>query len=181
MLVMIKPSGFYRRQNSFGRYVCLSIWFSSVVFCFYYLAMGAEISKVIALGVVSIIGGLCTILFTQEKNTPAVITQTILMYIALALSLSLPVIGSHTVICVMIIALNPIIYLNKSKTELMFANLTIALVFLSYYELQTINAGFILEQILDYFIKFIVIMFVFIQVYGLRHFLEREFNRIHNN
>lgn len=177
---MLKTS-FYRTQNSFGRYVCLSIWISSVVFCFYYLAMGAEVSKLMALGAVSILGCLGTALFTQEKNTVAVVTQTILMYIALALSLSLPVIGSHTVICVMIISLNPIIYLNKPKTELMFANLTMALVFLSYYELQTITAGFILEQILDYFIKFIVIMFVFIQVYGLRYFLERESSRIHNS
>ncbi|MFM6927236.1 MAG: hypothetical protein ACKOX6_02165 [Bdellovibrio sp.] len=137
--------------------------------------MGAEPSRLITLGCVSLLGALCTPLFTLKHNTVAVIIQTILMYIALAMSLSLPVIGAHTITCVLMVALNPVIYLNKSKTELMFANLTMALVFLSYYELANLNAGFILEQILSYFIKFIVIMFVFIQVYGFRYFLEREY------
>jgi hypothetical protein len=57
---------------------------------------------------------------------------------------------------------------------IVFTNLVIALLLLSIHELTGHFEVDVLEKILDFFIKFMVIIFVFVQVYGLRLLLERK-------
>ncbi|WP_413581683.1 hypothetical protein [Bdellovibrio sp. HCB288] len=162
-------------QNHLGKYVCLSVWAVSITFCFYYLAMGVGLIKLAGLAVIAIFGGLCTLLFTIEKNQTAVITQTILMYASLAILMTIPSIINHAIAMLLIVVLNPVIFLNRLRVELIFGNLIISIVTLIAYQMtKPISSVPILEQLLEFFMKFMLIVFVFVQVYGLRLMYDRS-------
>lgn len=174
MLFPFAGNDFAQSQNRIGAYISFSIWTVSSVFCFYYLLMGAEVSKLIVLGALALVGYLATYLFYKSKNIAAVLVQCLIMYLSLMVVHSLPVIGPYTIMCILIITLTPVILLNKMRSAIVFVNLIITVALLSTYELLLEPPGIILEQILDFFIKLMVIIFVFVQVYTLRLLLERK-------
>ncbi|WP_413557183.1 hypothetical protein [Bdellovibrio sp. HCB209] len=146
----------------------------SITFCFYYLAMEENLTKLIALGLIAITGIAGSMLFTERRNLQAVILQTALMYGSLCILLTMPYIAKFAIMMVLIIALNPVIFLNRMKVEFVFGNLILSLMILITYQLtKPISSAPILEQLLDFFMKFIVIVIVFVQVYGMRLMFER--------
>ncbi|WP_374075417.1 hypothetical protein [Bdellovibrio bacteriovorus] len=161
-------------QNRLGSYISLSIWCVSFVFCFYYFVMGIEAEKLGFIAVIALVGAVGSRLFHINKNKEAVILQCILMYISLIFVLTLPVVGQYVIMCVLIIVLTPIILLNEMQSGIVFTNLVAGALLLSVQELRGHSSEPVLEQILDFFIKFMVIIFVFVQVYGLRLLLERK-------
>jgi hypothetical protein len=164
-------------QNRLGSYISLSVWVVSLVFCFYYFAMGAQVGGLLILAGLALAGIGASRLFYKNKNTQAVLLQCACMYLSLICVLSFPVIGKYAVMTVLIIALTPIILMNVMHSGIVFSNLVISLVLLSIHELAGHSERDALEQILDFFIKFMVIAFVFVQVYGLRLLLERKNQR----
>ncbi len=172
---MFESSDFALNQNHLGRYVSLSVWAVSITFCFYYLAMEASMYKLVSLAVIALLGIASSALFTLKRNREAVIIQSILMYASLFILLSIPYVSKYAILTVLIVALNPVIFLNKMKVELVFGNLIVALMVLIIYQLtKPISSAPILEQLLDFFMKFIMIVFVFVQVYGMRLIYERS-------
>jgi hypothetical protein len=172
---MFESSDFTLNQNHLGKYVSLSVWAVSITFCFYYLAMDVDLRKLIGLGVISLLGIVSSALFTVKRNREAVIIQSLLMYASLFILLSMPFISKYAILTVLIVALNPVIFLNKMKVELVFGNLIVSLMVLIVYQLtKPISSTPILEQLLDFFMKFIMIVFVFVQVYGMRLMYERS-------
>ncbi|WP_413584255.1 hypothetical protein [Bdellovibrio sp. HCB274] len=172
---MFNSSNFAVNQNHLGRYVCLSVWAVSITFCFYYLAMDVVLVKLIGLAVLAILGVICTTLFTTEKNLQAVIIQTALMYASLGILMTIPSIITHAISMLLIVALNPVIFLNHMRVELIFGNLIISLLTLIIYQMtRPLSPVPILEQLLEFFMKFMMIVFVFVQVYGLRLMYDRN-------
>ncbi|WP_413293742.1 hypothetical protein ACLSU7_01460 [Bdellovibrio sp. HCB185ZH] len=172
---MFESSDFSLNQNHLGKYVSLSVWAVSITFCFYYLAMDADFKKLMALGVISLAGIGTSALYTLKRNREAVIIQCLLMYASLMILLSMPFISKYAILTVLIVALNPVIFLNKMKVELVFGNLIVSLMVLIIFQLtKPISSAPILEQLLDFFMKFIMIVFVFVQVYGMRLMYERS-------
>jgi hypothetical protein len=161
-------------QNRLGSYISLSIWAVSLVFCFYYFAMGVQLSGLLILAGLAFVGIGASRLFYKHKNTQAVLLQCACMYSSLICVLSFPVIGKYAVMTVLIIALTPVILMNVMHSGIVFTNLVLALLLLSIHELTGHFEVDVLEKILDFFIKFMVIIFVFVQVYGLRLLLERK-------
>lgn len=172
---MFESSDFSINQNHLGRYVCLSVWAVSITFCFYYLAMDASALKLIGLGIIAILGIATTPLFNMRRNRDAVIIQSILMYASLLILLTIPFVSKYAILTLLIVALNPVIFLNRMKVELVFGNLILSLMILIVYQLtKPISSTPILEQLLDFFMKFIMVVFVFVQVYGMRLIYERS-------
>lgn len=161
-------------QNKLGAYISLSIWVVSLVFCFYYFAMGARLGGLLILAGLAFVGIGASRLFYKNKNRQAILLQCICMYLSLICVLRFPVIGKYAVMTVLIIALTPVILMNVMHAGVVFSNLIAALVLLSVHELTGQFEPDVLETILDFFIKFMVIVFVFVQVYGLRLLFERE-------
>jgi hypothetical protein len=171
---MFESSDFSINQNHLGRYVCLSVWAVSITFCFYYLAMDAAVLKLAGLAAISLLGIAATPLFNLRRNREAVIIQSLLMYGSLFILLTMPFISKYAILTVLIVALNPVIFLNKMKVELVFGNLIVSLMVLIIYQFtKPISSVPILEQLLDFFMKFIMVVFVFVQVYGMRLMYER--------
>lgn len=162
-----------KTQNRLGTYLSLSVWSISLVFCFYYFAMGAPVRSLSILGILAVIGILAARLFSINKNALAIVSQCICMYASVIVVLSLPTIGKYAVMCLLIITLTPIVLLNTMHTGVVFLNLVLSLLILSIYELTGFSEIDPLERILDFFIKFMVIILVFVQVYGLRMMFER--------
>ncbi|MNK90191.1 hypothetical protein D3C87_1102350 [compost metagenome] len=173
----IFTNDFKLTQNRLGSYISLSVWAVSLVFCFYYLAMGAQLGGLLILAGLAVVGIGAARLFHKNKNTQAVLLQCACMYLSLICVLSFPVIGQYAVMTVLIIALTPVILMNVMHSGIIFSNLVIALLLLSIHELTGHFEVDVLEKILDFFIKFMVIIFVFVQVYGLRLLFERTNHR----
>jgi len=173
----IFTNDFKLTQNRLGSYISLSIWAVSLVFCFYYFAMGARLGVLLILAGLAFAGIGASRLFYKNKNVQAILLQCVCMYLSLICVLSLPVIGKYAVMTVLIIALTPVILMNAMHSGIVFTNLVAALLLLSIHELTGQLQPDVLETILDFFIKFMVIVFVFVQVYGLRLLFERAHYR----
>ncbi|WP_413574631.1 hypothetical protein ACLVWU_10410 [Bdellovibrio sp. HCB290] len=172
---MFGSSNFTVNQNHLGKYVCLSVWAVSLTFCFYYLAMDVPLIKLAGLALIAIIGVVTTTYFTPEKNQQAVIIQTLLMYASLGVLMTIPAIINHAIAMLLIVALNPVIFLNRMRVELIFGNLIISILTLIIYQMtKPLSSVPILEQLLEFFMKFMMIVFVFVQVYGLRLLYDRS-------
>lgn len=173
-------SDYKSTQNKLGAYISVSIWVVTIVFSFYYFAMGIPVTPLLFLSGIAVVGLATAQLFRRNKNKFAVIFQCLWMYLALITVLTFPVVGKYAIMCILIIALTPVVLLNEMLTGVIFLNLVTALMILTTFELARFSPVEPLEKILDFFIKFMVIIFVFVQVYGLRVMFERK-NQNHNH
>jgi hypothetical protein len=137
--------------------------------------MGIAITGLLYLAVLAFLGMAASrLFFIPGRNSLAVALQCLFMYLSLMIVLSFPVVGNYVVMTDLIIALTPIILLNTMSTAVVFINLMVALMLLTVHELLGTSQVDALEQILDFFIKFMVIILVFVQVYGLRLLFEKR-------
>ncbi|WII71925.1 hypothetical protein QJS83_15785 [Bdellovibrio sp. 22V] len=175
LLAAFSSSGdVYPDQDIIGYYLSLSIWLVSVAFSAYYLAMGIDVYRVGLLLALALVGIVAARLFKKNKNMEAVVIQGLLMMLSLIDVITFPVLGVYVNICVIIIAINPIVLLREMHYGIIFTNFVICVAVLSASELMRRTQGGVLEEIFDFFIKFMVLIFVFFQAYALRLMLEKR-------
>ncbi|WP_374079688.1 hypothetical protein [Bdellovibrio bacteriovorus] len=173
LLSVFKEDASILDQNLLGLYMCLSMWVASIAFCGVYYIIGLDLWRILALLFISVAGLGAAYLFHLKKNIPAVLVQNSLMLFVVVLGIFFPGIGQQINSCLAIVAVFPVVFLERRHYGIVFINLMVCILILAASELLPRSSGPVSVAVYSFLLKFTVQMFIFFHVYALRIVLDR--------
>lgn len=162
-------------QNILGFYLCLGIWIADIALCPIYYILGVNLGIISIFVLCAFVGFWAGYLFRSQRNVQAVLAQSILMLAGVTLAILLfPRVGIQFNYCLVVVAMFPVVLLERMHYGIVFVNLALCILILATSELLPTSIRPISEEIFLFLLKFAVLIFSFFHVYVLRIVLDRR-------